>query len=250
MIKASCHTYEWVMSHIQMSHVTHMNVSCHLWLRLHVTHMNESCHTYEWVMSHIWMSHVTHMNESCHKWICHVTYKCVIPHMNASCRIWLSHVTYEWVCLCICLSLCLCISMSLCLHVFVSMGLFVCLSVCLCVCVSVCLCLTYEWVMSNDRYIRAHLERPCVSHTQATRPGKVCMHIYTHMHIYRTQIRARLEHQCVSPTGLPSRRGVCIYIYIHTNANPYAHTNMCSPRAPMCVTQATRPGEMCVYLYV
>ena len=27
---------------------------------------NESCHTYEWVMSHVWMSHVTHMNESCH----------------------------------------------------------------------------------------------------------------------------------------------------------------------------------------
>ena len=30
--------YEWVMSHIWMSHVTHMN---------------ESCHTCEWVMSHI-----------------------------------------------------------------------------------------------------------------------------------------------------------------------------------------------------
>ena len=43
--------YEWVMSHMWMSHVTHMN---------------ESCHTYEWVMSRIWMSHVTHMNESCH----------------------------------------------------------------------------------------------------------------------------------------------------------------------------------------
>jgi len=25
-----------------------------------------SCHTYEWVMSHIWASHVTHMSESCH----------------------------------------------------------------------------------------------------------------------------------------------------------------------------------------
>ena len=38
---------------------------------LHVTHMNESCHTYEWVMSHIWMRHVIHMNESCHtyEWI-------------------------------------------------------------------------------------------------------------------------------------------------------------------------------------
>ena len=49
----SCHTHEWVMSHIWMSQVTHMN---------------ESCHTYEWVMLHIWMSHVTHMNKSCHKY--------------------------------------------------------------------------------------------------------------------------------------------------------------------------------------
>jgi len=52
--------YEWVMSHI--------------WMR-HVTHMNESCYTYEWVMSHIWMSHVTHMNESCH------TYEWVMSHI-------------------------------------------------------------------------------------------------------------------------------------------------------------------------
>jgi len=34
----ACHTYEFVMSH--------------MWMR-HVTHMKESCHTYEWVMSHI-----------------------------------------------------------------------------------------------------------------------------------------------------------------------------------------------------
>ena len=31
---------KWVMTNIRMSHVTHMN---------------ESCHTYEWIMSHIWM---------------------------------------------------------------------------------------------------------------------------------------------------------------------------------------------------
>jgi len=30
-----------------------------------IRNINESCHTYEWVMSHIWMSHVTHMDESC-----------------------------------------------------------------------------------------------------------------------------------------------------------------------------------------
>jgi len=53
----------------------------------HVTHMNESCHTYEWVMSHIWMSHVTHMNESCH------TYEWVMSPM------WMSYVwaPCEWV---------------------------------------------------------------------------------------------------------------------------------------------------------
>ena len=48
----SCRTYEWVTSHIGMSHVTHMKESCRrrtklpraLWMS-HVTHMNESRHT-------------------------------------------------------------------------------------------------------------------------------------------------------------------------------------------------------------
>ena len=39
---SSCPKSQWVMSHIWMSHVTHMN---------------ESCHTYEWVMSHIHLTH-------------------------------------------------------------------------------------------------------------------------------------------------------------------------------------------------
>ena len=86
----SCHTYEWVMSHIWMRHVTNMNESCHtyecvmshIWMS-HVTHMNESCQTYEWVMSHIWMTHSgllfkkdnAPVPESCH------TYECVMSHL-------------------------------------------------------------------------------------------------------------------------------------------------------------------------
>jgi len=42
---------------------------CHIWMS-HVTHMNESCHTYEWVMSHIEICRPIHINETCH------TYKC------------------------------------------------------------------------------------------------------------------------------------------------------------------------------
>jgi len=84
----SRHTYEWVISHIWVSHVTHMNESCHTYEMSHVTHMNESCHTYEWVMSHIWMSHVTHMDESCH------THKWVMSHRTSEC----SSTTTDTVC--------------------------------------------------------------------------------------------------------------------------------------------------------
>ena len=65
---ASGYTYEWVMSHTQMSHVTYRN---------------ESWHICEWVMSHIWMSRAAN--------------RCVMSYMSASCHTWMSHVTYEWV---------------------------------------------------------------------------------------------------------------------------------------------------------
>ena len=103
-----CHTYEWVMSHVWMSHVTHMNKSCRtcewvstpVWMS-HVTHMNGSCHTCEWVLPHAWispdahmnelvtrMSHVTHMKESRHtyEWDMSHMWMSQITHMHASCH--------------------------------------------------------------------------------------------------------------------------------------------------------------------
>ena len=50
-----------------MSHVAHINESCHTYCKViphiwgHITHLKESCHIYEGLMSHIWMSHGTHM---------------------------------------------------------------------------------------------------------------------------------------------------------------------------------------------
>ena len=126
-VDESCHTCEWVMSHMWMSHVTHDNESCHTcewvmslthvdeschtcaWVMSHmtmshVTHVNESCHTCEWVMSQMWMSHVTHVNESFHTWqwvMSHMTMSHV-THVNESCHtcgwvmshMWMSHVTH------------------------------------------------------------------------------------------------------------------------------------------------------------
>jgi len=114
-LNESCHTCEWVVPHIWMSHVigschTYEWVMSHIWRR-HVTHMKVSRHAYEWVMSHIWMSHVIRMNESCHTyewvmsrqqmerdWECpwapthyesfHI-YEWVMSH------VWMSHVTTQ-----------------------------------------------------------------------------------------------------------------------------------------------------------
>jgi len=77
--------------HQRISRVTHMNKSCHTYIRilsilsgdgssllglLHqftsgVTHNNESCHTDKWVLSHVSISHVTRINESCYtyEWV-------------------------------------------------------------------------------------------------------------------------------------------------------------------------------------
>ena len=112
----SCHTYEWFMSHVWLSHAKHMIESCHTyeWVMLqtwishvtqvsmhpakheyvtsrmsHVTHMNESCHTYEWVMSHIWMSQV--MQVMSHRSLCIPQDMSIRHFTNESCHLWRNH---------------------------------------------------------------------------------------------------------------------------------------------------------------
>ena len=90
-INQSCHTYEWVMSHISISHVTCINGSCHTGVYVAHTYtyictckallvcaFDDMSHL--WVMSHTSIGHVTHINRSCH------TCQWVMSH------IWLSHV--------------------------------------------------------------------------------------------------------------------------------------------------------------
>jgi len=67
------HAFQWVKSHIWMSHVTHMD---------------ELCHTYECIMRHIQMSRGTHMNSACHAY----GLSCIQVH---SCHTW------EWAMACI-----------------------------------------------------------------------------------------------------------------------------------------------------
>ena len=89
----SWHTYEWVMSHIRMSHVTPWIIHAHNRVVNCVANLsNESRHTYKWVMAHTWMSHVTPTNES-RQTANRVPYR--ITCMNASSHTWASHDTQK-----------------------------------------------------------------------------------------------------------------------------------------------------------
>jgi len=59
---------KWIMHMITINTyrvVLYQLFMSYIWMRHASSHMNESCHTSDWIVSHIWMGHVTHMNESC-----------------------------------------------------------------------------------------------------------------------------------------------------------------------------------------
>ena len=57
LVIASCHTYEWVMLHMWLCRVSHMNCNSIC------IYTYGSCHAYEWVMSHVRLSRDTHMQK-------------------------------------------------------------------------------------------------------------------------------------------------------------------------------------------
>ena len=182
----SCHTCEWVMAQIWISHCTNVkgvisialdsSECCHvmsLTRMSHGTHVNESRHTYQQtisivlnlsescrVMSHMWMSHGTHVNGSCH------TYEWVMSHM------WMSHGTHvneswytcEWVTTDTSCHIKWVMSrMTSCQRVMPCYAL-VCLSACVhSLCVCVCLhhvnthMMSYQWVLSCYAHVCLHV---------------------------------------------------------------------------------------------
>ena len=91
------------------------------WWRSHGTHMNESCHTWEWIMSHIWIgmnsschwwrSHVTRMEGL---WMCHGEGVC----KRATCLCARVYI-YMSVCIYICLIVCVFACVYVCVYVYI-----------------------------------------------------------------------------------------------------------------------------------
>jgi len=66
-INESCHTYESVVPHINK-----VRDMCG-W---GISRDYEACHTCEWVVSHVWMSHIARMNVSCPTYECGRCFTC------------------------------------------------------------------------------------------------------------------------------------------------------------------------------
>ena len=67
-------THNWVMSHIYISHVTHMS---------------ETCFMYEWIMSRKWISHISH---TCESWY---TPRTNVRLLNVSWHVYMNiYITY------------------------------------------------------------------------------------------------------------------------------------------------------------
>jgi len=86
----------WYTHECESCHgITEISHGAHKWIS-HIPHMNESCHTYEWVMSHIWMIHGICFSPA-HARVAHTRTQ-VMSRNNLN-KSWRneSYHTYEWV---------------------------------------------------------------------------------------------------------------------------------------------------------
>ena len=133
-----CHTYEWVMPHVGMSHVTHewvmssMDESCHI----STVCVNESCHTH-WVVSAVCCSALQCV-AVCHEWVTNSHVARLVTHITHQkmCHEHMSHGTHVGLCVAVCCSVLQYVHMSHGTHV----GL----------CVAVC-CSVLQYVMNGSR---------------------------------------------------------------------------------------------------
>jgi len=231
-VNESCHTYERVMSHIWMSHVTRAN---------------ESCHAYEWVMTdmqydpfsrvmdpiylyiyiYIYMYiqiciyvyklsrvHVTwHIFHVRYAWVMTHTYLVSWPHkchMRWLFDMWTSFVTYEWVTSDMCES---CMTTShesltlyICIYIYVSIYIWIYLYIYMLFRVL----LTWHILVSCETTISY---ATCFIKKDTQIYMYMCMFVYIDIHMY--------IHTCIS---------MCVFVYRYTYVCMcvYIHMYMCA----------------------
>jgi len=126
-------SHRWMrQSRTRISHVPLMSESCHTCDTDAPLEFYRSCHTYEWVMSHIWMSHVTpqvQMSQS-RTWMNHVTLMSESCHTRDTRSMAPQN---KQLCVCVCVCVFVCVFVCVCVSVCVCVCVCVCMCVCVCV---------------------------------------------------------------------------------------------------------------------
>jgi len=145
------------MSHVQVSHATHMN---------------ESCNTYERVMSHIWMSHVTRTKwQRPRKHVFFATCTCIYIHIPM-------YILYVWIWMVMALFIATYTNIKTCtyMHIVIPISRLVSMHICVCIymCIHIYLCTyhlpIYILTFPSQDWVSMHI---CV-----------CVYIYTHIYLY------------------------------------------------------------------
>jgi len=157
----SCHTYEWVMSHICMSHVTHIHDSRHTYEW--VTHTNESRHTYEWVIC-VAQETLTEWCAMCLRDTSDVWRKsvCVCMCVTRVCDTDESHACAIWKCVCVCVWHIRCVA-QVCVCVCVAHPN--CTSLCVCATHPTYSCRTYAIHVARVNEITTHIHNQATTHS-------------------------------------------------------------------------------------
>ena len=213
-VNESSHTYDWVMSHIWMHHITRKKSFCHAsgCVTFHLYKKKTSCHTCEWatymtmcgvshtyvrVLSHTSIHRVTNMHATCH-----VHVPCArTPNQSIFWRhTHLSHAT----------------------HVHES-------------------CDAGEWVMSHI-WMR-HITRMSLIHEWGVahiwmRPAMLHTHAYTHTYAHMHVTHIGLEVDGIF--ALTQHKFACVCVWYNSSLHIYIHIDI----------YANTYGCICIYIYL
>jgi len=199
-----CRTYEWVMSHIRMSHVTHINksFSTYEWV---------ASHTYGWVVSHMWMSHVPHTNKLCHAyaWVVPRTYE----HVDESCTTCATPLIHT------------CVTRLIHIRVWYTNKL----------------CHTYAWVVPRPyEWVQSHVQMSPVAHmNESCRTCEWGTHVcraYEHICDMTRSYVAHTNESCHKYEGVMTHTHE--WVLSHTRMSHVAHTH------ESCITYEHIPSHL------
>jgi len=187
------------LPHRDMPHNSTANprTTCSIWMIY--KHMSFSCHTYEWVKSHVWMGHVEHHRTS-HMMLCLIV-TCLTTALGMYARV-AQYLAEQMDACRSCLEVLLCFpeidsmtrvhDLHICIYVWIYLWMYIYMNARVCIYIYVHKCIhiwidtyTYEYIYTNICiYIYIYMYICIYMKIQVNKLNNIHIHIYTYIYIY------------------------------------------------------------------